>query len=55
LEALVDGRNTRLTSGEPTGTLGSLLQAYERQGAASHLLLRSEPAGAAAWLAGQLQ
>jgi hypothetical protein len=55
LEALVDGRNVRLTSGELTDTLNSLAQAYKEHGAASHLLLRSEPRGVAAWLAAQLQ
>jgi hypothetical protein len=55
LEALVNGRNVLLTSGELTGTLSSLARAYERHGAASHLLLRSEPNSVAAWLTAQLQ
>jgi pimeloyl-ACP methyl ester carboxylesterase len=55
LEELVDGRNARLTSGELTSALRSLVQAYQKHDAANHLLLRSEPRGVAAWLAGELQ
>jgi dienelactone hydrolase len=55
LEALVDGRNVRLTSGELSGTFSSLTQAYEKHGARGHLTLRAEPGGVATWLAAQLQ
>ena len=55
LEALVDGRNTRLTSAEITGTLSLVTKAYETHGTAGRLLLRSEPGGVATWLAAQLR
>jgi len=55
LEALVDGRNARLSDGELAGTLRVLSQAYEKHGAAGKLLLRSEPGDMAAWLAAQLR
>jgi hypothetical protein len=55
LEALVDGRNARMTSGELTGTLRSLVQVYEKLGAVGHMRLRSESRPVAAWLTGQLQ
>jgi dienelactone hydrolase len=55
LEALVDGRNTCLTSAELASTLSSLTQAYEKRGAAGQLVLRSEPGDVAAWLAARLQ
>jgi hypothetical protein len=55
LEALVDGRNTRLTSVELTSTLSSLTQAYEKRGASGQLVLRSEPQDVATWLAARLK
>jgi dienelactone hydrolase len=55
LEALVDGRNARLTSGELAGTLRSLVQVYEKPGASGHMRLGAESRPVAAWLAGQLQ
>ena len=55
LEALVDGRNARLTSDQLTSTFSSLAQAYKKYGAAGQLLLRSEDRAVAAWLAAQLK
>jgi hypothetical protein len=55
LEALVDVRNTRLTSTELTSKLSSLMLAYEKRGASGQLVLRSEPRDVAAWLAARLQ
>ena len=54
LEALVDGRNARLTAGELTSTLRALTHAYEEYGAAGHLLIRSQAGSVAAWLTAQL-
>jgi dienelactone hydrolase len=55
LEALVDGRNARLTSPELTDRFYSLAQAYEKRHVPGNLLLRTESGSVAAWLAGQLQ
>jgi pimeloyl-ACP methyl ester carboxylesterase len=55
LEALIDGRNIRLSSTQLSGILGPTVRAYGKSDASERLTVRSEPGDLSRWLAAQLQ